>query len=77
MNKYQSKSWSRILASASQTLLSTESLNDELDTESKQTKENNNNNNAKNSLSPTYQLVSKLRTLTKSSEVTYTSWIIK
>ena len=53
------------LASASQTLLSSESLNEEFNDETTQTKPTNN----KNTLSPTQHLANKLRALTKSSEV--------
>lgn len=56
---------SQSLASASQTLLSSESLNEEGHDEMLQTKLTNN----KNSLSPTYQLANKFRILTKSSDV--------
>lgn len=55
------------LASASQTLLSSESLNEEAHDELIQTKLPAN----KNSLSPTYQLASKFRILTKSFDVSH------
>ncbi|CAF0752403.1 unnamed protein product [Rotaria sp. Silwood1] len=55
-----------IIASASQTLLSSESLNEESTDEILQSKSNNNTN--KNSTSPSHQLVNKIRQLTKSSE---------
>ncbi|CAF3710925.1 unnamed protein product, partial [Adineta steineri] len=54
-----------IIASASQTLLSTESLNEETNDEIIQTKTDNNH---KKSLSPTHLLANKIRALTKSSE---------
>ncbi|CAF1392432.1 unnamed protein product [Adineta ricciae] len=53
-----------IIASASQTLLSSESLNVESTEETPPSKVNNN----KTSFSPTHQLANKLRALTKSSE---------
>ncbi|CAF3676261.1 unnamed protein product [Rotaria socialis] len=54
-----------VIASASQTLLSSESLNEELNSENLQAKLNNIN---KKPLSPTHQLANKIRSLTKSSE---------
>jgi hypothetical protein len=60
-------SYIRLIASASQALLSSESLNEEPNDEIIQSKLNN--NNPKNSLSPTHQLTNKFRGLTKSSDV--------